>query len=103
MTFGGGRNSRPAGRLSIDHDRARMDRYWNAVVAAWHPKGHRDPGLTLLAMDCEDAQVWVSTAGPMKAVWEIAKANAMRREPEVGTRAHLTFRTGPPPLNSAAA
>jgi general stress protein 26 len=79
------------GRLSVQHDRSRMDQYWNAVVAAWHPNGRRDPGLTLLAMDCEDALVWISTAGPMKAVWEIAKANAMRREPDVGARAHLTF------------
>jgi hypothetical protein len=45
----------------------------------------------MLAMQCEDALVWVSTAGPMKAVWEIAKANAMRREPDVGARTHLTF------------
>jgi general stress protein 26 len=80
-----------SGRLAVRHDHQRMNRYWNAVIAAWHPQGRKDPGLTLLAMDCEDALVWVSTAGPMKAVWEIAKANAMRREPEIGARTHLTF------------
>ncbi|HEX3917638.1 MAG TPA: pyridoxamine 5'-phosphate oxidase family protein [Caulobacteraceae bacterium] len=80
-----------SGRLCVRHDRGRMDRYWNAVVASWHPKGRSDPGLTMLSMQCEDALVWVSTAGPMKAVWEIAKANAMRREPDVGARTHLAF------------
>ena len=79
------------GRLAVRHDRDRMKRYWNAVVAAWHPEGRDDGRLTLLALDCEDAEVWISTAGPVRAVWEIAKANATRREPELGGRAHLTF------------
>jgi general stress protein 26 len=79
------------GQLSVQHDGARIDRYWNAVVAAWHPRGRKDPTLTLLSMDCEDALVWLSTAGPVRAVWEIAKANAMRREPNIAATTHLTF------------
>lgn len=80
-----------SGRLTVQHDRDRMDRYWNAVVAAWHPAGRKDPALTLLAMACEDAQAWVSMAGPVKAVWEIAKANATRRTPDLGAATHLQF------------
>lgn len=79
------------GRLSIRRDAERMRRYWNAVVAAWRPKGRDDPDLTMLCMDCEDALVWVSTAGPIRRVWEIAKSNAMRRPPEIGVTAHLNF------------
>src|SRR5450631_3721273 len=41
-----------SGHLQVQHDRARMDRYWNAVVAAWHPGGKHDPAVTLLCMDC---------------------------------------------------
>ncbi|HEY3800315.1 MAG TPA: pyridoxamine 5'-phosphate oxidase family protein [Caulobacteraceae bacterium] len=80
-----------AGDLAVLRDRARIDRFWNAVVAAWHPGGRSDPKLTLLAMDCDDAEVWVAQSGPMKAVWEIAKANATHHEPELGARMHLTF------------
>src|SRR5690606_38647653 len=36
------------GRIGLDHDRARIDRYWNAHVAAWYPEGKDDPALTLL-------------------------------------------------------
>jgi general stress protein 26 len=79
------------GQLTVQHDRERIDRYWNAVVAARRPRGRKDPTLTLLSMDCEDALVWVSMAGPMRAVWEVAKANAMRREPNIGATTHLTF------------
>jgi general stress protein 26 len=80
-----------SGHIQIQHDRARMDKLWNAVVAAWHPGGKSDPKLTLLCMDCDDAQVWMSQAGPMKFVWEIAKANATHRQPDLGARTHLDF------------
>src|SRR5579864_1404322 len=79
------------GRLDVQRDRSRMSHFWNAVVAAWYPKGQSDPRLTMLTMACEDAQVWVSTAGPLRAVWEIAKANASRRPPQMGEHGRLTF------------
>lgn len=79
------------GRLSVRHDRNRMDRYWNAVVAAWYPEGKDDPALTLLSLDCDDAQVWVSEAGPMRFAWEIAKANATGHAPDLGARAEVRF------------
>ena len=80
-----------AGRLSVRHDPARMDRYWNAVVAAWHPEGKDDPHLTLLCLDCADAQVWISEAGPMRFAWEIAKANATGPQPHLGARMEVRF------------
>src|SRR5579863_5539316 len=80
-----------SGHLQAQHDRARMDKFWNAVVAAWHPGGKNDPKLTLLSMDCDDAQVWISQAGPIKFAWEIVKCNATRRHPDLGGRTHLDF------------
>ncbi|WP_332770129.1 pyridoxamine 5'-phosphate oxidase family protein [Phenylobacterium sp.] len=79
------------GQLTVQHDQARIDKYWNAVVAAWYPQGKSDPKLTLLKMACEDADVWISRGGPVKFVWEIALANATRHEPHLGGRANLHF------------
>jgi general stress protein 26 len=79
------------GRLSIRHDPARMDKYWGPVVAAWYPEGKDDPRLTLLCFDCEDAQVWVTEAGPVKFAYEIAKANASKDRPDLGERTNLNF------------
>lgn len=79
------------GRLSVRHDRARMDRYWNAVVAAWYPEGKDDPDLTLLCLECDDAHVWISEAGPVRFAWEIAKANATGHVPDLGARAEVRF------------
>lgn len=77
------------GRLSQQHDRARIDKYWNAVVAAWYPEGKDDPRLTLLRLDADEAAVWISEAGPVKFAWEIARANAQHRRPDLGGRADL--------------
>jgi general stress protein 26 len=80
-----------AGRLSLDHDRDRIDRYWNAVVAAWYPQGKDDPLLTMLRLDAADAEVWVSKAGPTRFAWKVAKANATGTTPHVGDRTHLNL------------
>jgi general stress protein 26 len=79
------------GRLSVDHDAARIDKYWNAIVAAWYPSGKDDPSLTLLRLDCDDAQVWLNEAGPVKFAWEIARANATGRRPDLGQQAKLNL------------
>lgn len=48
------------GNLSIDHDRAVIDRLWNPFVAAWYEGGKDDPKLQLLRLDAESAQIWLN-------------------------------------------
>ena len=79
------------GTLTVTHDRARIDKFWNAVVAAWYPDGKDDPHLTMLRFDCDDAQLWLSEAGPVRFAFEIAKANITGKQPDVGDRAHLNL------------
>jgi general stress protein 26 len=79
------------GPIRAEFDRTRMDRYWNAAVAAWYPDGKDDPRLTLLCLDARDAEVWISDAGPARFAWEIAKANATRSQPDLGGRTSLNF------------
>lgn len=78
------------GRLTETFDRVRMDKYWNSVVAAWYPNGKDDANLTMLRLDLEDAEVWIS-ANPVRFAWEIAKANATHRAPDAGDKAHVDF------------
>jgi general stress protein 26 len=79
------------GRISLDHDRARMDRFWNPHVAAWYPEGKDDPRLALLRLDCQEAGVWLSDAGPVKYAWEVAKANASKSTPDIGERRDINL------------
>lgn len=80
-----------SGELSVQHDPARIAKYWNAVVAAWYPQGKDDPRLTMMRLECMDAEVWISQVGPVRFAWEIAKANATKHQPHVGGKANLHF------------
>ena len=48
------------GRLTLDPDRATVDRLWNRFVAAWYPGGKDDPNLALLRLDAEQAEIWLN-------------------------------------------
>jgi general stress protein 26 len=50
------------GRLSVDTDRAMVDRLWNRFVAAWYEGGKEDPKLTLLRLDPETAEIWLDAS-----------------------------------------
>jgi general stress protein 26 len=65
-----------AGALSLVDDRRRIARYWTTAMAAWLPEGPKDPRLTLLRMDCVDAEVWMPGLGLTKFSWEIAWSGA---------------------------
>lgn len=47
------------GRMSLDRDKATLDRLWNPFVAAWFNKGKEDPKLALLRFDPAKAEIWL--------------------------------------------
>ena len=47
------------GKLSLDNDRATIDRLWNRFVAAWFEEGKDDPKLALLRFDAARAEIWL--------------------------------------------
>ena len=77
------------GQLSADHDRAKIDEFWNPVVAAWFPDGKEDPHLTLLRFDGADGQIWLAKSGPVKFAYEIVKANITDTTPDIGGTAKV--------------
>ena len=50
------------GRLSVDTNRAVIDRLWNRYVAAWYEGGKDDPKLALLRLDPESAEIWLDAS-----------------------------------------
>ena len=80
-----------SGALRVVEDRRRMARCWNAAVSAWLPEGARGPNLTMLCMDCVDAEVWVSGHGLTKFAWEIAWSGAHPQILEMSDRADATL------------
>ena len=80
-----------SGVVTEQHDAARIDKYWGPVVSAWFPEGKDDPELTLLRLDADDAEVWISEKGPIRFAFEIAKANLTDTEPNVGQHTRLNL------------
>lgn len=79
------------GAMSRSHDKARIDKFWNAHVAAWYPGGKDDPHLTLLRLDVSDAAVWFTEGGLLKYMFEVAKANTTGTTPDVGERRDISL------------
>lgn len=50
------------GALSLDNDRAVIDRLWNKFIAAWYEGGKDDPKLALLRLDPERAEIWLDAS-----------------------------------------
>jgi len=50
------------GRLSLDNDRAIVDKLWNRWIAAWYKGGKDDPGLALLRLDPDRAEIWLDAS-----------------------------------------
>lgn len=79
------------GDLTLQVDPARVEKYWNPVVAAWYPEGKSAPRLTMLCLNVSDAQVWISEGGPIKFAFEVAKANLTGTTPDVGGSRRLNL------------
>jgi general stress protein 26 len=77
------------GELSPDHDRAKIEAFWNPVVSAWFPEGKDDADLTLLKLTPIDAQIWVMRGGPLRFAFEIARANLTHQEPRLGDQGDI--------------
>ena len=48
------------GELTLDDNRATIDRLWNRFVAAWFKGGKDDPSLQLLRFEPERAHIWLN-------------------------------------------
>lgn len=48
------------GDLSIETNRAVIERLWNPYVAAWYEGGKDDPKLRLIRFDPEHAHIWLN-------------------------------------------
>ena len=49
------------GNLTLDNNRAVIERLWNPFVAAWY-EGKDDPKLALLRLDAEHAEIWLNAS-----------------------------------------
>ena len=76
-----------SGIAAIQHDEARVDRYWRDADDAWFPKGQDDPQVVLIRVEMTDAEYW---EGPSRVVQLYAAARAITSgKPASGLGEHL--------------
>jgi general stress protein 26 len=56
------------GTLSVDTDRAVIDKLWNRYVAAWFQGGKDDPKLALLRLDPEQGEIWLDASSVVAGI-----------------------------------
>ncbi len=56
------------GKVSLNTDRAVVDRLWNRYVAPWYECGKADPKLALLRLDPERAEIWEDASSVVTGV-----------------------------------
>lgn len=50
------------GTLTMDNNRATIDKLWNRFIAAWFEGGKDGPKLALPRLDAERAEIWVDAS-----------------------------------------
>jgi len=60
------------GTLTVDTNRAVVDRLWNRFVAAWYEGGKDDPKLALLRLDPDRGEVWLNGSSLVAGVKMLA-------------------------------
>ncbi len=56
------------GSLSLDNDRATIDRLRNRFVAAWYEQGKDHPKPALLRFDTESAEIWADASSLLAGI-----------------------------------
>lgn len=80
------------GPLEQVEDEAKIDEIWNAVAAAWFPRGREDHEVTLLRFTLDDASVWSTSDNPITFGFEIARANMTEDRPNLGAHRVIEWR-----------
>ena len=72
------------GTLTVNKDRSRIDKFWDAQAKAWFEDGKDDPNLTLLQFTPGEAEVWINEKGLIRYGLGVLKANLTKTTPDQG-------------------
>lgn len=73
-----------AGRAILVDDIQAIDEHWNALVAAWFPRGKDDADVALLRVDVDTAEYWDAPSSKMAVAFDYIKARVTGTQPDLG-------------------
>ncbi|WBU64972.1 pyridoxamine 5'-phosphate oxidase family protein [Paracoccus aerodenitrificans] len=80
------------GVLAVSSDMQKLDEIWNIVASSWFEEGKRDPDLLLVSYAPGKAETWMSEAGALGFLYQVAKSKISGEKPDMG--AHTTLDLG---------
>lgn len=67
-----------SGTATVVHDRAKAEALYSPALKVWFPEGLQTPGLTLIKVQAETAEIWDSPSSTVRKLIGAAKAVATK-------------------------
>lgn len=77
------------GIAEISQDQARIDKYWNKMVAVWFEKGREDPRIRLLKVTPEDAHYWDNKTNKLVTFLKMVTSAVSGESLDIGRKGEL--------------
>ncbi len=77
------------GTGEISQDKARIEKYWNNMVAAWFEKGQDDPHIRVLKVTPKDAHYWDNKSNKLVTFLKVAASAVSGKQLDIGREGDL--------------
>ncbi|MEN3973999.1 pyridoxamine 5'-phosphate oxidase family protein [Emcibacter sp. SYSU 3D8] len=75
-----------SGTATISQDRGLIKQLWNKAADAWFVGGPENASVVAVTVSPSYAEFWDGTSSTIKTMWEMAKARAKDRKPDLTER-----------------
>lgn len=77
------------GTGEISRDKARIEKYWSNIVAAWFEQGREDPRIRVLKVTPEDAHYWDNKSNKLVTFLKVAASAVSGQQMDIGREGDL--------------
>ncbi|MEG1020786.1 MAG: pyridoxamine 5'-phosphate oxidase family protein [Myroides sp.] len=79
------------GTGEVSRDAARIDKYWNDMIAAWFEKGKEDPNIRILKIIPAEAHYWDNKTNKLITFFKVAASAVTGSKMDIGREGDLNI------------
>lgn len=79
------------GTGEVSRDAARIDKYWNDMIAAWFEKGKEDPNIRILKITPAEAHYWDNKTNKLITFFKVAASAVTGSKMDIGREGDLNI------------
>jgi len=79
------------GTGEVSRDVARIDKYWNDMIAAWFEKGKEDPNIRILKITPTEAHYWDNKTNKLITFFKVATSAVTGSKMDIGRQGDLNI------------